>query len=292
MVNSFVSNLLFQGLYAVLVTPFQNGRELDEQSLENLVEFYLQKKVSGIVTLSVLGEEAELTLTERLHVAEIVLKKVNNIVPVIVGVSGEISSAVEFSTQVSALGTSGFLVLSPAFSTPEQVKQYYQVIGKTTQKPLVILDYPPLTGKLSVDFIKSLVEEVEQVQAIKLEDEPTPQKIRELRVVVGDRLHILGGMGGLYSLLELQAGSEGLMTGFAYPEHLVNIINYFQKGELATASKEYERWLPLLKLEHQGGLALRKLILQRRGVISSAQTRVPTAVIHEGMLKELQLLTT
>lgn len=290
MLNSFQCSITFQGLYAVLVTPFNQEKQLDEQSLERLVEFYLQKQASGIVTLSVLGEEAELTLTERLRVVEIVLKKVNNIAPLIVGVSGELSSAIELSTHVATLGASGFLVIPPNNYTPEQVTQYYRVIGTTAQKPLVILDYPPLTGNLSINFIQSLLDSVEQIQAIKLEDEPTPEKIRELRAVIGGRLQILGGMGGLYALPELQAGSQGLITGYAYPEHLVKIINYFNKGDLAIATKEYERCLPLLKLEQQVGLSLRKKILQHRGVISSSQTRVASKVISEQTQKELELI--
>jgi 4-hydroxy-tetrahydrodipicolinate synthase len=270
---SSINRIKFQGLYGVLVTPFQLDGELDEESLERLVEFYLDKQVHGLVTLSVLGEEAQLTQSERKRVAEIVLKQVNNRVPVVVGVSGEASVAIPFGLQMAVLGAKGLLVVPPIFPSIEQVKQHYQAIGTATELPLVILDYPPLTGKLPVQFLQNLVEEVEQVQAIKLEEEPTSEKIRQLRALTGDKLYILGGLGGLHCLGELQAGSDGLMTGYAYPEHLVTIIDYFRKGQLAAATKEYQLWLPLLRHEQKQGLALRKELLRRRGVISCAKVR-------------------
>ncbi|MBD2163350.1 dihydrodipicolinate synthase family protein [Calothrix membranacea FACHB-236] len=271
--NFFTQNYLSPNLYAVLVTPFKVKGELDEASLERLVEFYIHKKVHGLAILTVLGEEAKLILQERLRVAQIVFQQVKNRVPVVVGVSGKADAAAKFGLQMAALGAKGLLVVPPSFSDSQQVKQHYQEIGIATQMPLVILDYPPLTGKLSVDFIASLVEEVEQVQAIKLEEEPTHEKILLLRNSIGDRLAIFGALGGLNCLPELQAGSHGLMTGYAYPEHLLTIMDYFHRGELLAAAQEYQRCLPFFRYEYQGGLAVRKEILRNRDIISSAKVR-------------------
>lgn len=281
---------MFKGLYSVLITPFHTNGQLDEASLKRLVEFYLQIDIQGLVILSVLGEEAQLTPAERLHVAEIIFKQVKGRVPVVVGVSKETTSAVQFGQRMAALGAAGLLIIPPSFSHLEQLKQHYQAIGAATQLPLVILDYPPLTGKLPVVFLQSLVEEVKYVQAIKLEEEPTPPKVHQLRTVIGKKLSIFGGLGGLFCLKELQAGSDGLMTGFAYPEHLLTIINYFHSGNLSAAIKEYENYLPLLRYEHKWGLVARKEILRRRGVISSAQVRTTSVQINEQIQKELEML--
>ncbi|MBD2339700.1 dihydrodipicolinate synthase family protein [Calothrix sp. FACHB-156] len=273
MENFFTKNYLSPKLYAVLVTPFKAQGELDTASLKRLVEFYIQKKVHGLAILTVLGEEAKLTPQERLRVAQIVFQQVKNRVPVVVGVSGKADVAAKFGLQMAKLGAKGLLVVPPSFSDTQQVKQHYQEVGIATQMPLVILDYPPLTGKLSVDFIASLAEEVEQIQAIKLEEEPTPEKIWLLRNRIGDRLAIFGALGGLNCLPELQAGSHGLMTGYAYPEHLLTIMDYFHRGELLAAAQEYQRCLPFLRYEYQGGLAVRKEILRNRDIISSAKVR-------------------
>ncbi|MBD2494475.1 dihydrodipicolinate synthase family protein [Nostoc sp. FACHB-280] len=269
----FTHNFLAPNLYAVLVTPFNTKGELDEISLEKLVEFYIQKQVHGLAILTVLGEESKLTTQERLRVAEVVLRQVKNRVPVVVGVGGKADSAANFGVKMSELGAKGLLVVPPKFSDIQKVKKHYQEIGITTQMPLVVLDYPPLTGKLSVNFLETLVEEVEQVQAIKLEEEPTFEKIRLLRNSLGDRLGIFGGLGGINCLPELQAGSHGLMTGYAYPEHLLTIMEYFRRGKLVEATQEYERYLPLLQYEYQGGLAVRKAILKHREIIFCAKIR-------------------
>lgn len=144
--------------------------------------------------------------------------------------------------------------MPPSQSGLDNTIAHYQAIEAASGVPIAILDYPPMTGKLSVSFLKTLVEEVKEIQGIKLEDTPTPVKIAQLRDALGSRLGILGAMGGLHCLPELEAGSDGLMTGYAYPEHLVGILNRFQSGDLAGAAADYARFLPLLECEQKYGL--------------------------------------
>lgn len=280
---------MFEGLYAVLVTPFQENGDLDEASLECLIEFYLERKVSGLVTLSVMGEGLQLTETEKMRVARCVVNQTRNRVPVVVGINEQnVTVAAQFAQRVVALGVSGLLVMPPSQPGIETAIAHHSTISDATQVAIAILDYPPLTGKLPVSFLKTLVEEVENIRGIKLEDTPTPIKIQQLRDAVGSRLRILGAQGGLHCLPELEAGSDGLMTGYSYPEHLVSILNQFQAGDVTGATADYTRWLPLLECEQKYGLALRKESLRQRGVISSATLRSSSATIDHNVRLELE----
>jgi 4-hydroxy-tetrahydrodipicolinate synthase len=280
---------MFEGLYAVLVTPFQENGDLDEPSLDRLIEFYLERKVRGLVTLSVMGEGLQLTEDEKMRVARRVVHRTSNRVPVVAGINEQNATvAAQFSQRVVGLGVSGLLVMPPSQPGIESAIAHYQTISDATQVAIAILDYPPMTGKLPVSFLKTLVEEVENIRGIKLEDTPTPIKIQQLRDTVGSRLRILGAQGGLHCLPELKAGSDGLMTGYSYPEHLVSILNQFQAGDVVGATADYTRWLPLLECEQKYGLALRKEILRQRGVISSATLRTSSVTINNTVRLELE----
>jgi hypothetical protein len=52
------------------------------------------------------------------------------------------------------------------------------------------------------------------------------------------------------------------MTGYAYPEHRLGVLNKFRAGDVSGAAQEYPRWLPLLVYEGQFAIALRKEILE------------------------------
>jgi 4-hydroxy-tetrahydrodipicolinate synthase len=64
------------------------------------------------------------------------------------------------------------------------------------------------------------------------------------------------------------------MTGFALPERLVSIVRTFAVDQ-AAATREWERLLPLMRLEAfpPYNLAARKEVWRLRGVIGSAHCR-------------------
>ncbi|MCY7288023.1 MAG: hypothetical protein LH624_07170 [Cryobacterium sp.] len=75
--------------------------------------------------------------------------------------------------------------------------------------------------------------------------------------------------------------AAGAMTGFSHPEGLQAALNGLVAGGFARARASFTLWLPLANFEAQPGvgLALRKEILRRRGVISDAVVRAPAPAL-------------
>jgi 4-hydroxy-tetrahydrodipicolinate synthase len=126
-----------------------------------------------------------------------------------------------------------------------------------------------------------LVDDFKQLVMLKHEDAPGLAKLSRIRE--GEkkpgrrRVSILVGNGGLYLPQELRRGADGAMTGFAYPEMLVEVCRLFRQGDAEGGEDVFDRYLPLLRHEAQPGigLALRKEILRRRGAIASGFVRAP-----------------
>ena len=283
------------GLHAVLVTPFDQHGNVDNEGLDRLVEFYLANKVSGIVTLSVMGESSLLNDTERFRVAQRVISSVNGRVPVVVGINRDEESIVpKFVRQVVEIGASSLLISPRFLTTPTQEAEldYFDNIASATNASIIVLDYPPASGTVSVQFLKDLAARVESVVAIKLEELPTALKITRLKSEIGNRLNILCASGSVYCLQELERGCDGFITGYAFPEHLVNILESFRAGDTAGAAAIYGRWLPLFVYCNQAGIevAIRKEILKYRGVIKCAAVRRPTRTLDDITRDELHRL--
>ena len=94
-------------------------------------------------------------------------------------------------------------------------------------------------------------------------------------------LRIFGGLGGVFLLEELLAGATGAMTGFAYPEILVEIVRLFRSGDRAQAADLFYRNVALMRFEFQEGIgmAIRKEMLRRRGAIAHAAVRPPAPAL-------------
>ena len=69
------------------------------------------------------------------------------------------------------------------------------------------------------------------------------------------------------------------MTGFAYPEILVEIVSAFRAGDVDHASDVFYRTVPLMRFEFQEGIgmAIRKEVLRRRGALATGTLRAPAA---------------
>jgi 4-hydroxy-tetrahydrodipicolinate synthase len=126
-----------------------------------------------------------------------------------------------------------------------------------------------------------LVDDFRQLVMLKHEDAPGLAKLTRVRE--GEqkpgrrRVSILVGNGGLYLPQEMRRGADGAMTGFAWPEMLVQVYELFAAGKTEEAEDLFDIYLPLVRHEQQPaiGLALRKEVLFRRGAIRSPRQRTP-----------------
>jgi 4-hydroxy-tetrahydrodipicolinate synthase len=123
---------------------------------------------------------------------------------------------------------------------------------------------------------------------LKLEDEPSPMKVSQVRAANPD-IRVLGGLGGMMFLEELRHGAHGTMTGFAYPEILVDIYGKFVGGDVDGAATIFYKYLPLIRFENQPriNLTIRKHIYHRRGAIATPRARAPFTPVDAETLADL-----
>ncbi|MEY3468673.1 MAG: hypothetical protein RL203_767, partial [Pseudomonadota bacterium] len=132
---------------------------------------------------------------------------------------------------------------------------------------------------------------------LKHEDCPGLAKMSAYRAASekGDvkRISILtGNGGGLFLPEELSRGADGAMTGFAYPEMMVDVVRAHAVGDVERAHDVFDAYLPLSRYEQQAGigLAVRKHLLAQRGVIASAAIRKPGPKLSTADLADLDRL--
>jgi 4-hydroxy-tetrahydrodipicolinate synthase len=295
-----VTAIRWAGIFHILATPLAADGELDLDGLPRLVERALGTGVAGLTILGIAGEAHRLADEERRLVVEGVVKEVRGRVPVAVGVSAAGTHlARRFAAVAREHGADAVMVAPPAgLKSLDAVAAYYAAVSEAARLPVVIQDEPVTTQvTMPAPFIARLAAEVPRVEAVKLEEAPTPPKIAALREAgLAERVAVFGGLGGVYFFEELSRGAAGAMTGFPYPEALAAIQARFLAGRRAEARELFYRWLPLIRYESQPGsvpgtsLAIRKEILRRRGWLATACVRPPARPLDAGTLAELDEL--
>jgi len=131
---------------------------------------------------------------------------------------------------------------------------------------------------------------------LKHEDWPGLEKISAVRGFQKDGsmrpISILCGNGGLFLDFEMERGADGAMTGYAFPDMLVDVVNLQRNGKRDEAHDLFDAHLPLVRYEQQQGvgLATRKYVLQRRGAIASDAQRKPGSSLTAAAKAEIDYL--
>ncbi|MCI0698543.1 dihydrodipicolinate synthase family protein [candidate division KSB1 bacterium] len=288
---------MMKGVYSVLPTPFTPGGEIDVPSFKRVIDLYIRAGVDGLTASGVTSETARLSDAERLSMLEAVMAHVNKRVPVVIGASTEgLRTCIELSKKAKALGAAAVMISPPRMPklNSEAVVRHFRSVAAAIDIPIIIQDYPPVSGfTMEASLLVRIARELPSVRTIKLEDAPTPYKIaRVLERADGLTIGIFGGLGGTYLLEELMAGATGAMTGFAVPEILVNVVRLFHAGERERAAEAFYCNVALMRFEFQEGIgmAIRKEILRRRGVIAHAGIRPPGTPLEASTQKGLDSL--
>ncbi|WP_119307418.1 dihydrodipicolinate synthase family protein [Cohaesibacter haloalkalitolerans] len=273
-----------KGVFSISVTPFDEQGAIDFDSLDRVTDFYLEKGSTGITVLGMMGEAPKMTQAEAVDIASRVIKRANG-APIVVGVSAPGLAAIsELSKKVMDLGAAGVMIAPPGnLKTNEQIIAYYANACEAAGAgaPVVLQDFPLSTGvNISTDTLGTIIDQNEQIVMLKHEDWPGLEKIsavREAEKAGRRRISILCGNGALFLPESMARGANGAMTGFAYIEMLRDIVAFAEKGDLDKAQDIYDAYLPLVCYEQQPGLglAVRKYVLQKRGVIASEAMRKP-----------------
>jgi 4-hydroxy-tetrahydrodipicolinate synthase len=281
-----------KGIYNITPTPFQPDGSLDEASLARLTKFTLKTGVDGMTILGVLGEAGKVSDAERTRIIATVIEAADGRLPICVGTSHSgTDQCIAYSRQAQEMGARAVMVAPPRLSRSSDaaLRRHYLAVAGAVDIPVVVQDHPASSGVfMSVDFIAAIAEEAPHCRFLKLEDEPSPPKVSQVRKA-NPKVTIFGGLGGMMFLEELRHGAHGTMTGFAFPEILVEIYRKYSSGDIDGASEVFYRYCPLIRFENQPliNLALRKHIYHLRGAIASSRVRAPYMPVDEDTLADL-----
>jgi len=124
-------NTTFHGAWPALITPADAEGELSLSALNDLVEYLLSKKVSGLYLCGSTGEGVLLSVEERRTMAEKVMAQVGDQVPIIVHV-GSMSTrdSVALARHAQAVGASGVSSVLPLINhSIEATYAHYEAIA-------------------------------------------------------------------------------------------------------------------------------------------------------------------
>jgi 4-hydroxy-tetrahydrodipicolinate synthase len=289
-----------KGIFPIAPTPFLPDGSIDFNSIERLCHFYKSAGATGITILGFLGEASKLDSDETAAVIKRFTKFAEGLDIIVGATSPGFASMKRTALEAMTAGAVGVQIGPPSnLRCDAQIIGYYDCVAKTLgmDVPFVVQDYPLANQVVfTADVLREIVNRNASCAAIKHEDWPGMDKLRTLIAYKKDgsmrNTPIFSGNGGLFLDCEYSTGVSGAMTGYPFPELLIEGFQLANEGHRTELQDLFDAHLPYLRYEAQPkiGIAIRKYVLCKRGIINHPTQREPAAPLTDGTKEDVDFL--
>jgi len=249
----------FEGVFAVIVTPFKENEELDEKALVSHVEYLVKEGgVQGIIANGSTGEVFSLSDAERARVSEVVIGVVNKRVPVLVGGSANATrDCIRYSEAAQRAGADGIMLVHPIYCLPKEDELYahYLDVDRSVSIPIMIYNNPWTTGvDMKPELLGRIVEGSKNVRYVK-ESSGDEARVGQILELLGDKVTVFNGWDNII-LEHFLVGARGWVAGSAnvIPQQCVQLYKLAVKDQdFVEARKLYRELYAFLTLVETSG---------------------------------------
>lgn len=230
-----------QGTGVAVITPFTNDLKVDFDALGKVIDFLIEGGVEYLVTLGTTGETPTLDKQEKLDIVKYTFEKVNERVPVVVGIGGNNTADLVNDLHKYPLEkATAILSASPNYNKPSQegIFQHYKAIAEASPKPVLLYNVPGRTGRnMTAATTLRLAHEVPNIAGMKEASGDFAQCMEILRDMPKDFLLVSGD--DAIALPLIACGMTGVISvaANAFPKQFSEMIRLSLKNDFAAAKK-------------------------------------------------------
>lgn len=287
-----------RGTGVAIITPFKVNESVDFEALGKLIDFIIDNGVSYVVSLGTTGETPTIDRQERLDIIHFTYEKINDRVPVVVGIGGNNTKEVVKDVQNYPLERAiAILSTCPYYNKPSQegIFQHYKSIAEASPKPVILYNVPGRSGRnIEAATTLKLAHEVANVAGIKEAGNNISQCIQILKDRPADFL-VVSGDDDLV-LPELACGIDGVISVAAncFPKAFSAMVNAGLKQDFTLAKKLNDPLLEVYQLLFtENNPAGVKAFLHEMGIIENV-LRLPltslSSTVHQKVKDYIQTI--
>lgn len=181
---------LFEGAGVALVTPLNEDKSINYDSLGRLIEEQINGGTKAIISMGTTGEAATMTCEEHLEIIKYTCEKVAGRIPVIAGSGSNCTqTAIYLSKEAVKYGADGLLIVSPYYNkgTQKGLIDHFTMIAREVPKtPIILYNIPGRTGiNIQPESLAYLVKNVENIVGVK-EASSDFSKIAKMMSLMGE----------------------------------------------------------------------------------------------------------
>ena len=245
-------NKQFQGIYAVVVTPFYEDGTFDVESAKKNLDWLIEQGVQGVCILGATGEYQSISDEEHMAYVKESVPYVKDRVSVIVGASRERpEDVVKLVNNIKECGAHAAMVLPSFYCHPAQdeIVEHYRYIEEQTQFPIVAYNNPGSAGiEIGQDAFRQIM--ALPYTAIVKESSGSMQKLTEVLIDAPEKVSVFCGCDNLaYESFADGACGWICMLANVAPKQCVDLYQaVYVEEDLKKGKEIYKEILPALNV--------------------------------------------
>jgi 4-hydroxy-tetrahydrodipicolinate synthase len=281
-----------RGTGVAIVTPFKANKEVDFDALSRVIDFVIGGGVEYIVSIGTTGESPVISKEEKLQIVKYTYEKINNRVPVVVGIGGNNTRELVNELEKFPLEkATAVLSASPYYSKPSQegLFEHYKTLAAASPKPILLYNVPGRTGRnLNAATVLRLAREVKNIGGLKEAGGDMMQCMQILKDKPADFLVVSGD--DALAMPQLACGMEGVISVAAncFPKEFSEMVRLSLAFNFTAARILNDRLLEaydLLFLENNPAGA--KAFMAQMGLIEN-QLRLPVTPVSTDLYSKIK----
>jgi 4-hydroxy-tetrahydrodipicolinate synthase len=192
-------------ILTAIVTPFDEGGRVNEESFVALMRHLAENGSDGFVVAGTTGEASTLTDEEQLALIGLAVAERPPGKSIIAGTgTNDTRQVIHLTERASELGADAMLSVTPYYNKPSRlgIKRHYEAVAAATDKPTLLYNIPGRTAtNMPPDLLAELAQ-IDGISGVKQANAEELQPIDGLDLYAGDdatfaRTLDMGGAGGI-----------------------------------------------------------------------------------------------
>jgi 4-hydroxy-tetrahydrodipicolinate synthase len=277
-----------EGIFIPSVTPFHNNGDINFDALGDLLEYWIDSGISGLIPNASTSEGPYLNPSERIDIIEYLVEKADGRLKILAGTGAMATrESINLTRQAREAGAEAALITTPFFFKPsdEEIYRYFSDILEQVDLPVILYNVPKFTGySVKPEVVSRISEDQSNLVGIK-DSSGNPGNMAELIRLSGKKINCLSGSADMI-LPTLILGGKGSVVAVAnvIPGTCVKLYNSFRSGEIKTAAKSQKEasYVNQILVRENPQIAAIKEAINQRGFEAGIPRR-PLLPLSDGM---------
>jgi dihydrodipicolinate synthase/N-acetylneuraminate lyase len=243
---------MIAGVLTPNLVPFLDDGQINEEELRRMINWLIEKGVSGLYPNGSTGEFIRLSFEERKRVIRIVAEENHGRLPILAGAAeSNLTLILEACRTYADLGCTAVSITGPYYYkvSQESIEHFFRELAKRSPIDILLYNIPQFSNEISVPVLTRLALDCPRIVGVKDSSRDFPRFLSTLHAVKPQRPDfscLIGCDEILFPALLMGADGGTLATAGVVPEVMMKLYREFLAGNLEEARRIQFKLLDLI----------------------------------------------